>query len=198
MEGENRLREDRERRDQVKMAGEDAGEITGQSFLADLMLMRLGRWLRLLGQDVAIPEGESDEALLCQAKAEGRAIITRDRGLLQAARGAGVPCLLISSTKLPDQLAEMARAGLPLRLDPQRCTVCNGPLDEVDEADGVEMPGRKRWQCRPCKKLYWVGGHWKKMESMLQEIRQRRERGSLFPDESKHAGPFRENREEGS
>lgn len=160
----------------MKRAVEDAGEDTGQRFLADLMLMRLGRWLRLLGQDVACPVGESDEALLHQAKAEGRAIITRDRGLFQAARGTGLPCLLISSTKLPDQLAEMTQAGLTLRLDPKRCTMCNGPLDEVDEADEGEMPGRKRWQCRSCKKLYWVGGHWKKMESMLQEIRRRSER----------------------
>lgn len=181
----------------MKRAVEDAGENAGQRFLVDLMLMRLGRWLRLLGQDVAIPAGESDEELLCQAKAERRTIITRDRGLFQAARGAGVACLLTSSSKLSDQLAEMAQSGLPLRLDPQRCTMCNGPLDEVDEANEEEIAGRKRWRCRSCRKLYWVGGHWKKMESMLQEIRQRSERRSLFPDESKNAGPSREDRDEG-
>ena len=157
---------------------EDAGEDLGQRYLADLMLMRLGRWLRLLGQDVACPEGESDDALIDQAKAERRTIITRDRGLFQASRSAGLPCLLISSSKLSDQLAEMARAGLPLRLDPKRCTMCNGPLDEVDEVAEGEMPGGRRWRCRSCKKLYWVGGHWKKMESMLQEIRQRSEKRS--------------------
>ncbi len=153
-------------------ASDDTVWDTGQRFLVDLMLMRLGRWLRLLGQDVACPAGESDEALLHQAKAERRTIITRDRGLLLAARGAGLSCLLISSSNLYDQLAEMARAGLPLRLDPKRCTLCNGPLDEVEDGD---MAGRKRWQCRSCRKIYWVGGHWKKMESMLQEIRSRRE-----------------------
>jgi uncharacterized protein with PIN domain len=157
----------------VNRAVEDGGENAGQRFLVDLMLMRLGRWLRLLGQDVACPEGESDDVLLNQAKAERRTIITRDRGLFQAAGGAGVSCLLISSSKLPEQLAEMTRFGLPLRLDPKRCTMCNGPLDEVSEAAEEETPGGKRWQCRTCRKLYWVGGHWKKMESMLQEIRQR-------------------------
>jgi uncharacterized protein with PIN domain len=144
------------------------------------MLMRLGRWLRLLGQDVACPAGESDEALLNQAKSERRAIITRDRGLFQAARGAGIPCLLIRSSRLSDQLAEMARAGLPLRLEPKRCTLCNGPLDEMDEADEGEMPGRKRWRCRSCRKLYWMGGHWKKMEGMLQEIRSRNKSENQF------------------
>jgi uncharacterized protein with PIN domain len=37
----------------------------------------------------------------------------------------------------------------------------------------MEMLGVKRWQCRACKKLYWEGGHWQKMEKMLQTIRSR-------------------------
>ena len=137
-------------------------------FLVDLMLMRLGRWLRLLGQDVALPEGESDCELRLLAKQECRTIITRDRGLFQACTCAGAACLLIRSSAISDQLLEMASAGVPLRLDPQRCTLCNGLLVE----EGIA--GMKKWQCRDCKKLYWVGGHWQKMERMLQEIRCRR------------------------
>ncbi len=152
---------------------EDTGEDTRQRFLVDLMLMRLGRWLRLLGQDVANPECGRDEELLRQAKKECRTIITRDRGLFQAAPGAGASCLLVRSSKITDQLLEMAKAGVPLRLDPRRCTLCNGPLEEL------EMPVMKRWQCSACKKLYWEGGHWKKMERMLQAIRSQREGKSL-------------------
>ncbi len=146
-----------------------------QRFLVDLMLMRLGRWLRLLGQDVANPEGSSDEELLRQAKKESRTIITRDRGLFQACRGKGaastscVPCILIRSSAISEQLLEMADAGVPLRLDPKRCTLCNGLLEET------EMHEMKKWQCLACKKLYWEGGHWKKMERMLQAIRSRNE-----------------------
>ena len=149
---------------------EDTGEDTGQRFLVDLMLMRLGRWLRLLGQDVANPEGDSDEELLLQAKKEeSRTIITRDRGLFLAAPGAGASCLLIRSSKISDQLLEMAEAGVPLRLDPRRCTLCNGRLQEA------KTSGMKRWRCSTCKKIYWEGGHWQKMESMLQAIRSQRE-----------------------
>jgi hypothetical protein len=50
-----------------------------RSFLADLMLLRLARWLRLLGQDVANPESDSDKALLGQAKRENRILVTRDK-----------------------------------------------------------------------------------------------------------------------
>jgi uncharacterized protein len=145
--------------------GEETGKDTGQRFLVDLMLMRLGRWLRLLGQDAANPQEGSDEELLCQAKEERRTIITRDKRLFLAASGAGISCLLIQSSNISDQLLEMDRAGVPLRLDPRRCTLCNGPLQKV------KTPGIKRWQCSICKKLYWEGGHWQKMERMLQTIR---------------------------
>ncbi|MFZ3147765.1 MAG: Mut7-C RNAse domain-containing protein [Methanothrix sp.] len=138
-----------------------------QRFLVDLMLMHLGRWLRLLGQDAANPEGGSDNELLLQAKNESRTIITRDKELFRACPGAGVKCVLIRSSAISDQLMEMADAGVPLRLDPQRCTLCNSLLEEM------EMLGVKRWKCQACKKLYWDGGHWQKMEKMLQAIRSR-------------------------
>jgi uncharacterized protein with PIN domain len=140
-----------------------------QRFLVDLMLMRLGRWLRLLGQDVGNPDGGSDDELLLQAKKESRTIITRDKRLFRACRAASAKGLLIRSSKISDQLLEMAKAGVPLRLDPQRCTLCNGLLEEM------EMLGMRRWQCRACKKLYWEGGHKLKMERMLQAIRCQRE-----------------------
>ena len=138
-----------------------------QRFLVDLMLMHLGRWLRLLGQDAANPEGGSDEELLLQAKNEIRTIITRDKELSRACPSKGVKCVLIRSSAISDQLMEMADAGVPLRLDPQRCTLCNSLLEEM------EMLGVKGWKCQACKKLYWDGGHWQKMEKVLQAIRSR-------------------------
>jgi uncharacterized protein len=145
-------------------------------FLVDLMLMRLGRWLRLLGQDVANPEGCDDEELLGQAEKECRTIITRDVRLSRACSKAGTPCLLIYSSAISDQLLEMAKAGVPLRLDPLRCTLCNGRLEEV------KMSRMKRWECQACRKLYWEGGHWQKMESMLQAIRSQIEENAAMSD----------------
>ena len=134
------------------------------------MLMRLGRWLRLLGQDAANPKGSSDEALLDRAREESRTIITRDKRLFQACRVADVPCILIRFSKISDQLLEMAKEGVPIRLDPQRCTLCNSLLLEV------ESNSSRMWECPACKKLYWQGGHWEKMESMLESIRSCKER----------------------
>jgi uncharacterized protein with PIN domain len=129
------------------------------------MLMRLGRWLRLMGQDAANAEDRSDCELMHQAREESRTIITRDKRLFQAALVADVSCILIRSSKISDQLLEVAKEGVPMRLDPQRCTLCNSLLREV------ESNSSRKWECPACKKLYWQGGHWEKMESMLESIR---------------------------
>ena len=134
------------------------------------MLMRLGRWLRLLGQDVDNPEGISDDHLLARARKENRTLITRDKELFQACRRADVPCILIRSSKISDQLMEMSTKGVLLQLDPKRCTLCNSLLLEI------ESNSSRKWECPACKKLYWQGGHWEKMERMLESIRSCKER----------------------
>jgi hypothetical protein len=132
------------------------------------MLIRLGRWLRLLGLDVANPRDASDIELLEMAKKDHRTLITRDRRLEQSCRTAGAGCILIKSSSLEEQLMEMRERGISLQLNPQRCTICNAPLRKVEDME------RTAWQCTECKKLYWVGAHWEKMETMLDEIRSRR------------------------
>ena len=52
-------------------------------FLADAMLGKLTRWLRMLGQDVEYSTKLSDDELLASAKAEGRILLTRDFELYQ-------------------------------------------------------------------------------------------------------------------
>lgn len=147
----------------------DASDGRSRRFLVDLMLMRLGRWLRLLGQDVANPEGESDRSIMEQAQEERRTIITRDRKLFSACCKHELPCLFIRSSFIEEQLVEMAGAGVALRLDPQRCTICNGPLEEM-KREAAEI-----WRCLICNRMYWQGSHWEKMERMLEEICRRRE-----------------------
>ena len=60
--------------------------------LADAMLGRLARWLRLIGYDTVYAQGWSDHRVAARARAEARIVLTRDREL---ARRRGVRCLLI-------------------------------------------------------------------------------------------------------
>jgi hypothetical protein len=129
------------------------------------MLLRLGRWLRLLGMDVANPENASDSELLQRAIQEKRTLVTRDKRLADACRRRQAECILIKASRLDEQLREMAKRGIPLELRPQRCTLCNCTLQRVYPAE------KGTWKCEGCKKLYWEGSHWINMEKMLEKIR---------------------------
>jgi uncharacterized protein with PIN domain len=47
------------------------------------MLGRLARYLRLMGYDVSYPPPGPDARLIAVARAEGRVLLTRDRGIKQ-------------------------------------------------------------------------------------------------------------------
>jgi uncharacterized protein with PIN domain len=142
-----------------------------ERFLVDQMLMRLGRWLRLAGMDVANPGVADDPELMIKARREDRVLITRDKRLAEDCRAAGVECILIQSTDLIGQLNEMANAGVKMELNPQRCTVCNGPLRVAVRSPGDQSLHERAWECEICGKLYWAGSHWKRIEDTLKQIR---------------------------
>lgn len=133
----------------------------------DMMLWRLGRWLRLLGQDVASPKEASDQELLARAIRENRILVTRDKRLAEDCRRSKAACILIRTSQIEEQLAEMAKSGVPLQLDPQRCTCCNSPLQRLQSQE------KATWRCVNCKKVYWEGGHWRRMRERLQAVRSR-------------------------
>lgn len=140
-------------------------------YLADLMLIRLARWLRMAGHDVSNPpEGSDDSGLLEAALKEGRVLLTRDRLLARRCEKAGAGCLLIRSSDLDEQLCELSAAGISLSPNPERCTLCNGPLDEVDPSSitGSCPPAvSPTWRCRSCGKIYWLGTHWRGIRERL-------------------------------
>ena len=53
----------------------------GMRFVADKMLGRLARWLRIIGQDVSYGLHLSGYELIRSARRESRLILTRDRGI---------------------------------------------------------------------------------------------------------------------
>lgn len=72
-------------------------------FIADVMLGRLARWLRLMGYDVLYGDFEDDDII---ASAKGRTVLTRDRGLARKADGTGVTVILMRSTDIKDQMRQ--------------------------------------------------------------------------------------------
>jgi uncharacterized protein with PIN domain len=144
-------------------------------FLADAMLERLARWLRVLGFDAVSASGRG-LSLAEQAASEQRHLLTRDRRLAEGSRSA-VP-LVIRSDRPLEQLAEVL-AHFRLSTDRElfrRCLLCNVALERAPEearpAPGLDAPrppgAVPQWRCPACGRLYWEGTHTRRMRAALE------------------------------
>jgi uncharacterized protein len=131
------------------------------------MLGRLARYLRMVGLDTAYETGLDDEEVLRRSTAEGRFVITRDRGLALRARGS----VLIIGVQIEQQWRELKGRfpALPEAPRFERCTLCNGRLLELSGTDrGSRDPavpdriwqsGQSLYRCETCAHVYWEGSH---------------------------------------
>ena len=140
--------------------------------LADGMLGRLARWLRLLGYDTAYENDADDLELARRARAEGRILLTRDRSL--AARR-GLQTLLIESERVQEQVRQVVEMlGPPLNPALSRCSLCNIPLEPAtsqqvaDRVPPYVLQTQKRFGvCPTCGRVYWAGTHLQHMKRYL-------------------------------
>lgn len=146
-------------------------------FIADVMLGKLARWLRLMGYDTAYDSSISDEDLMHKAHQEDRIILTMDHALAeQSPQGLA---LLIKSQNLEDQLQQVVKH---FKLDPysnlfERCTICNTPVVEIAKSEIKEEISpyvyssyNQFWRCPTCKRLYWEGSHLDQAKKFLEKI----------------------------
>ena len=153
-------------------------------FLADGMLGKLTRWLRMLGQDVEYSVKLSDSELLELAKKENRVLLTKDLELYQRAIAKGIDALYLEGKTESERLAELAkRYGLKLTIDMEEshCPICNTKLKAAPkEALSGELEKNtytyydKFWKCPNCGQIYWQGAHWKQITNTLTQAQQKR------------------------
>jgi uncharacterized protein with PIN domain len=155
-------------------------------FIVDNMLGTVARWLRILGYDTVYDRKAEDWMILRRAELEGRIIITRDRGLHNKATKNGLRSILLWDDEMPDRLARISLiAGIRLTVDftKTRCPEDNTPLVKVRDKSEIKgsVPPRVYslhedfWKCPRCGKVYWVGSHWRHIEKVLQEAREKLE-----------------------
>lgn len=154
---------------------ERTGVADERRFLCDEMLAGLGRWLRIAGYDAAIAEpGRCDRDLVHQAHAEDRILLTRDRGLVDIRR-AGERTIVLDGDGIDAWARELARRlAVDWLRDPlSRCTLCNVPLAVAEgrrvEAvpPGIRTRGTDVHVCPRCGRLYWEGGHVRRIRRRL-------------------------------
>lgn len=154
-------------------------------FIADSMLGRLCRWLRMSGYDVLYSEEIEDDEILELAKAEGRIILTSDKALYQRALKKGLIASLLKNDDLIQDLKQMEREhNITIKDSPvmSKCPLCNSDVKKVEKGEvrgqvpeGVFNSADEFWMCRDCKKVYWEGGHWINIKEVVKKLRQREE-----------------------
>lgn len=149
-------------------------------FIADCMLGKLARWLRLLGYDTAYDTFAEDAHLLKRAISENRVLLTRDGPL--ARRAPKDMCLYIDYGNLDDQVAQLVvQLGISLDGEPfTRCLTCNTlirPLKREDAKkrvpDYIYTTVDTFFECTDCLNVYWHGTHVDRMGERLTRIRNR-------------------------
>jgi len=155
-------------------------------FIADGMLGKLARWLRMLGQDVEYFNQLEDAELMAKAKKEHRVLLTRDLELYQRATAKNIDAFYVEGKTEAEKLAELAkRFGIPLQIDLKlsRCPKCNTQIEETpkDELAGKVKEKTFRyynefWECPKCGSIYWQGAHWGRIRATLKEAEENLEK----------------------
>lgn len=146
-------------------------------FIVDEMLGKLAKWLRIFGYDTLYLQNMRDSKLLRLSIVEKRILLTRDSILIKRK---GVRDFLFISYDHPfDQIRQVvSELRLPYPDNSfSRCIICNSLLIPYSREEACrivpeyvcrtqEVFGR----CPDCKKVYWNGTHYERMERILGEI----------------------------
>jgi len=155
-------------------------------FIADSMLGKLARWLRMLGHDVTYNIQLNDNDLLELAKKENRVLLTKDLELYKRANGKDIDALYLEGKSESERLAEVAKryiSILEIDMEKSHCPVCNTKLKATpkDQLSGEIEKNTftyydKFWKCPNCGQVYWQGAHWKQITNTLKEAQAKLEK----------------------
>lgn len=147
-------------------------------FIADEMLQKLGRFLRIAGYDVLIPQGVPDRRLAVMSRELNSILLTRDKDLSNTNEAMAFRIL---SDELGKQLEEMRVNGLfdDVERTETRCPLCgevlkkmekgSQPFNEISDniPEKVIYHHDTFFSCRGCKKIYWHGRQWEDILKVL-------------------------------
>ena len=153
-------------------------------FIVDAMLGNLAKKLRVLGYDSTYFPSIEDEKLLTIAKNEKRTILTKDEQLCKKAQNQNVIAILIRGNDELEQIAQIHQSikfeKFVIDTNSSRCIICNGKLQLIEKyraidkiPEGVLEREEKFWMCDGCKKIYWQGTHFEKLQEFADKLNNR-------------------------
>ncbi len=150
-------------------------------FIADIMVGRLAKYLRMAGYDVLYINTASDDQIIKKARETDRIVLTRDSLMLarREFRKGTVKYLFIKDDKLKNQLNQI-KSDLKVLLKPNlvRCIECNRKLIKVKKEDVknkvppyVYKTQQNFLYCKKCDKYYWRGTHYDNIRNTFLSIK---------------------------
>ena len=147
-------------------------------FIADRMLGKLAKGLRMLGYDTLYYQEEDLHHLIHLARQEARMILTRNTKLFPKRQEDQI--FRVKEDHPTFQLKELIRAGY-IKLNEEilfsRCLLCNAFLDEIQrgEAEGrvpdfILYQQKEFFQCPQCQRIYWKGSHQGNMQRKIEAL----------------------------
>jgi uncharacterized protein with PIN domain len=151
-------------------------------FIADNNVGKLARWLRMVGFDTKLFNGEDDADMVATALAENRIVLTRDTGIMdrRIITSGEVRATLISSDKLTEQIQQIIET---FKIDKNQfkpltiCLECNQLLivrakSEVkDRVPPYVFKTQEQFvECPVCYRIYWKGTHWQSMQKKIESV----------------------------
>jgi uncharacterized protein with PIN domain len=146
-------------------------------FVADVMLGRLAKWLRIAGFDVLYSNRFEDDELVDLSRSEGRILLSRDTRLL--VRKAVEHFIFLETEDIQSQIRQVFEATHTTNLAGilTRCLSCNDLLVETPR----ELAQRKvppfvfKTQtqfksCSRCGRIYWAGTHRQSVLRTLEKL----------------------------
>jgi uncharacterized protein with PIN domain len=147
-------------------------------FIADVMLGRLAKRLRLLGYDVLYDPALDDNEIVRLSLAQRRVILTRDAAL--AARPLASNHLFVRSDHVEEQLEQVLSISSGDVSPLTRCSLCNEPLTPLTRQEARDLVpsyvfenNETFLQCTVCGRIYWAGTHVRRMMGWEDEKKKR-------------------------
>jgi len=151
------------------------------TFACDAMLGGLARWLRAAGFDASWHPGIEDRDLVRSAREQERTLLSSDSRIFEFAviRDGLQPALFVPRDLKPQAQLGFVLGKLKLHLQDPRCMKCGGELVEKPKEEVAgRVPARtyawldEFWECNDCKRVYWHGTHWRKIQEVLRNAAQ--------------------------
>jgi uncharacterized protein len=148
--------------------------------IADVMVGKLARYLRMAGYDVAYINDADDDLIIQIAKKQGRVVLTRDTMMLERRefKNGILRSVFIMDDSLRDQLLQVKNE-LELILEPNLvlCPVCNNLLKDMEKKSVKnKVPPyvyktRDNFKyCSNCGRYYWRGSHYDYIKKYFNKL----------------------------